>query len=90
MTAAPAIIHGLDGYGLTTAQIIYRVPDRLHLLQEFVWQEFDVFPNFPALAKFLQFWETELDGPLHSVTVAHKRLIQPAELEKQDGEFRLH
>jgi uncharacterized protein Usg len=90
MTAAPATVHRFDGYGLTTAQIVYRVPDRLHLLQEFIWQEFDMFPDFPALAKFLHFWENEIEGPLHSVTVAHKRLIHPAELEKQDGAFRLH
>jgi hypothetical protein len=34
----------LDGYGLTTAQILYRLPDHPHLLQTFVWQEYDLFP----------------------------------------------
>jgi hypothetical protein len=28
--------------------------------------------------------------PLHSVTVAHARLIKPAEIRAIDGEFRLH
>lgn len=69
-----------EGYGLTTAQIVYRVPDHLELLQEFVWQKFDVFPDFPALGKFLAFWEEEIEGPIHSVTVAHARLIRPEEL----------
>jgi uncharacterized protein Usg len=69
-----------EGFGLTTAQIIYRLPDHHQLLQEFVWQHLDVFPEFPALGKFLAFWEEKIEGPIHSVTVAHARLIKPAEL----------
>jgi uncharacterized protein Usg len=71
----------LEGFGLTTAQIIYRRPDHLDLLQEFVWQQYDLFPDFPGLEKFLAFWEEEIEGPLYSVTVAHARLIQPTELK---------
>ena len=70
----------MEGFGLTTAQIIYRVPDHLALLQDFVWQEYDVFPQFPTLRKFLAFWEEEIEGPIHSITVAHARLIHPVEL----------
>lgn len=69
-----------EGFGLTTAQIIYRVPDHLELLQDFVWQDYDMFPQFPSLRKFLAFWEQEIEGPLHSITVAHARLIHPVEL----------
>ena len=35
------------GYGLTTAEIVYRRPDRHWLLQTYVWQDYDMFPNFP-------------------------------------------
>ena len=69
-----------DGCGLTTAQIVYHMPDHLQVLQEFVWQKFDTFPDFPALGKFLGFWEEQIEGPIHSVTVAHARLIKPAEI----------
>lgn len=72
----------VDGYGLTTAQIVYRVPDHLQLLQEFVWQKYDTYPDFPVLGKFLAFWEQEIEGPIFSVTVAHARLIRPAELHE--------
>ena len=78
------------GYGLTTAEIVYRRPDRQWLLQTYVWQDYDMFPNFPALKDFLAFWETKLEGPLFSVTVAHSKLIKPAELHAIDGVFRLH
>ena len=40
--------------------------------------------------KFLNFWLETLEGPLHSVTVAHARLIRPAEIRAIDGVFRLH
>ena len=49
-----------------------------------------MFPNFPALKDFLAFWETTLDGPLFAVTVAHSKLIKPAELRAVGGVFRLH
>jgi uncharacterized protein Usg len=80
----------LSGYGLTTAEILYRRPDHPWLLQTYVWQEYDLCPNFPELQGFLQFWQRSLEGILHSVTVAHSRLIKPAELKAIDGEFRLH
>ena len=78
------------GYGLTTAQILYRMPDHPSLLQTYVWQNYDLFPKFPALKDFLVFWQAKLDGPLYSVTVAHSKLIKPAELRAVDGVFRLH
>ena len=68
------------GYGLTTAEIVYRRADRHWLLQTYVWQDYDLFPNFPALKDFLAFWVTTLDGPLFAVTVAHSKLIKSAEL----------
>lgn len=80
----------VDGYGLTTAQILYRRPDHPWLLQTYVWQEYDLFPKFPELQGFLQFWQRSLDGILHSVTVAHCQLIKPAEIRPVAGEFRLH
>ena len=64
------------GYGLTTAEIVYRRPDRNWLLQTYVWQDCDMFPNFPALQDFLAFWQQKLEGPLFAVTVAHAKLEQ--------------
>jgi uncharacterized protein Usg len=80
----------MGGYGLTTAQILYRMPDHPSLLQTFVWQNYDLFPKFPELQRFLAFWVEKLEGPLHSVLVAHSRLIKPAELRAVNGVFHLH
>ncbi|MEL6998382.1 MAG: usg protein [Paracoccaceae bacterium] len=80
----------LDGYSLATAEIIYRMPDALSVLQTFVWQNYDLAPEFPELKKFLDFWGRELDGPLHSVRVAHSALIRPAEFCFTDHELTVH
>jgi uncharacterized protein Usg len=80
----------LQGYGLTTAHILYGFPDHPRLLQNFIWQEYDLAPKFPQLHKFLDFWRRELEGPLHSVRVAHSALIKPAEFSLVNGVMTLH
>lgn len=79
----------LCGYGLTTAEILYRLPDHPALLQSYVWQEYDLAPRFPKLRGFLYFWEQKLDGPLFKVTVAHRALVKPAEI-RLITETKLH
>ena len=54
-------------YRLTTAEILYHMPDHPAVLQSFVWQKLDIAPEFPELRKFLDFWTRSLDGKLHSV-----------------------
>ena len=76
------------GFSLTTAEILYRMPDHPSLLQTYVWQEYDVHPRFPRLKGFLDFWSRNLDGKLHRVTVVHK--ITPTQLRLVGREFRLH
>lgn len=63
--------HLRDDYRLTTAEILYHLPDAPSLLQTFIWQEYDVPPRFPILEKFVRFWEENIEGPLHSVRVAY-------------------
>jgi uncharacterized protein Usg len=80
----------LAGFSLTTAEILYRMPDHPSLLQTYVWQDYDIHPRFPRLKHFLDFWTRNLDGKLYRVTVAHKRLITPAEMRMVGDEFRVH
>jgi len=90
MKVSPEFRKQLEGYGLTTAEILYRMPDHPSLLQSYVWQDYDLFPEFPTLKKFLDFWQRTLDGPLFKVTVGHCKLIRPAELKAVGAEFRLN
>lgn len=90
VTTPTAIELQLMGYRLATAEILYRLPDHPSLLQSYIWQDYDVAPKYPVLTKFLDFWEANLDGRLHSVKLATSQLIKPSEFRAIDGEFRLH
>ena len=85
-----AFQHQLQGYSLTTAEILYRLPDHPKLLQSYLWQDYDLAPRFPKLTDFLDFWSTHLDGALYRVLVAHRRLIAPTEFSFVEGELRLN
>ena len=80
----------LQGYGLTTAQILYRLPDHPSFLQTYIWQDYDLAPNFPEMHGFLKFCQEKLDGPLHSVRYVHRKLISATEWRALKGEFILH
>ncbi len=80
----------LKDYRLTTAEILYRLPDHPQLLQTYVWQDLDLAPEFPVLHKFLGFWERELDGKLHSVRIASAKLVGPSRFSAPGAFMRLH
>ena len=88
--ADPAFLEQLAGFSLTTAEILYRMPDHPSLLQSYVWQDYDMSPKFPKLLGFLDYWRRNLEGPLFRIRVAHAGLIKPAELKLVGSEFRLH
>ncbi|HEY0421651.1 MAG TPA: usg protein [Acetobacteraceae bacterium] len=80
----------LQGYRLTTAEILYRMPDHPAMLQSYVWQELDIAPEYPVLRKFLDFWERELDGKVHSVRVASAMLVGAAQWRHTEHLKHLH
>ncbi|MFO1237469.1 MAG: Usg family protein [Alphaproteobacteria bacterium] len=80
----------LDGYKLTTAEILYHLPDHPSVLQTFLWQDLDIVPKFPILTRFLDYWSGNLDGKLHSVRVAVRGVIAPTELKVYGAELRMH
>lgn len=77
----------LRDYRLTTAEILYHLPDHPVLLQTYLWQEYDLAPYFPELKRFLDFWEKQIEGRLHSVRVANKRIISADDLRHAQCEF---
>ena len=79
----------LRGYGLTTAEFFYHLPDYRHVLNSYIWQDYDLAPDYPVLFKFIEFWQVKIEGPLHSVRFAHRKLIAPGEWRNLTGEFRL-
>jgi uncharacterized protein Usg len=85
-----SIVRQLNDYRLTTAEILYHLPDHPALLQTYIWQDYDLAPRYPELRRFLAFWEKNLDGPLHSVKVANIPIIKPAETRFADICLTLH
>ncbi len=80
----------LSGYGLTTARILYRMPDHPSLLQSFQWQFADVAPDYPRLKRFLDHWKREIEAVIHSVEIAHRGMIAPAEVRTVKDLGHLH
>lgn len=79
----------IENYRLTTAEILYHLPDYPKLLQSYIWQDYDIAPKFPVLKGFLDFWTNELEGPLHSIKIASTELIKPSEFAMYDAEITI-
>jgi uncharacterized protein Usg len=80
----------LRGYGLTTAEMFYRMPDYPSVLNTFIWQDYDLAPDHDRLMGFIDFWKAEIEGRLHSVRFTHRRLIAPGEWRNVVGEMTCH
>jgi len=74
-------------YSLTTAEILYHMPDFPKVLQSYIWQDFDMAPQYPILGRFLDFWTRELDGKIHSVYVASRKVLTPGDISYRQAEF---
>jgi uncharacterized protein Usg len=79
----------INNYRLTTAEILYHMPDHPALLQSFIWQNYDIAPKYPELHRFLDFWSRQIEGKLHSVKLASRGIISAAEIGHANAEFRL-
>jgi uncharacterized protein Usg len=86
----PSVVLPNFSYRLTTAEILYHLPDHPHLLQSFIWQQLDQAPDFPALRRFLDYWRRDIVAKLHSIRVAQTPLLPPAELRYAQVSLRLH
>ena len=71
----------LRGERLTTAEVLYYMPDHPALLQRFLWQTLDLSPEYPRIHRFLDYWRREIHAVIHSVQVAGGGLIAPARLD---------
>jgi len=67
----------LRGKLLTTAEVLYYIPDYPDLLQTFLWQTLDEAPDFPRIQRFLDFWRREIDAVIHSVAISSAGIITP-------------
>ncbi|AZV78217.1 aspartate-semialdehyde dehydrogenase [Parasedimentitalea marina] len=80
----------LKGYGLTTAEFTYHMPDHVHVLNTYVWQDYDIMPDHPKLFEFIEFWQREIEGPLHSVRFCHRKMLSSGQWRHVKGILTLH
>jgi len=80
----------LQDYRLTTAEILYHMPQFPDLLQSYLWQSLDRVPDFPKLNSFLERWENRLEGKLHSVRIGYVGIIHPMDWRFTDCVPAMH
>ena len=80
----------LQGYCLTTAEILYHLPDHPRLLQTYIWQDYGLKPDFPVLRRFLDFWQRSIEGRLHSVRVGAAELVRASNWRNAALSLSLH
>ncbi len=88
--ASGELVRQLHGERLTTAEVLYYMPDHPALLQRFLWQTLDLPPEFPRICRFLVFWRREIDAVIHSVTCSAAGLVAPARLDMSREIGALH
>ena len=52
-----------------SVQVVYYIPDYLHLVNEFIWQTEDQQPDYPRINRFLDYWDKNIDGPIKEVYI---------------------
>ena len=77
----------MQGYGLTTAEMFYHMPDHPHVLNTFIWQDYALAPYHEKLLNFIGYWQDALAGPLRSVRFVHRKLISAGQWRHVTGEF---
>jgi uncharacterized protein Usg len=75
------LMRQLRGERLTTAEVLYYLPDHPALLQRFLWQTLDLSPEYPRIHRFLDYWRREIHAVIHSVQVAGGGLVSPVRLD---------
>ncbi|MGE3302743.1 MAG: hypothetical protein AB7M12_06485 [Hyphomonadaceae bacterium] len=68
----------LRGWRLTTAEVLYYLPDHPSVIQSFLWQTLDLAPDYPRIMRFLNFWKDEIEAVIHSVRIAGGEMLAPA------------
>ena len=80
----------LKGGRLTTAEVLYYMPDHPKLLQSFMWQTLDIAPDYPRVHSFLDYWRKEICAVIHSVRLSTVGIVTPARVRFADMVGTLH
>lgn len=54
---------------LITVKINYFIPDYTHIINEFLCQYEDIWPEIPRVHKFLNYWKDNIDAKINEIFV---------------------
>ena len=54
---------------LVTVKVDYFMPDYEHILNEFLWQTDDYWPDIPRVHTFLNYWKDNIEATINLVQV---------------------
>lgn len=54
---------------LVTLEVLYYLPDYPSILQSFIWQLNDLYPEYPKIYSFIGFWEKQIEAKINSITI---------------------
>jgi uncharacterized protein Usg len=77
----------LHKWTVATVQVVYYIPDYLHVVNEFMWQTEDQIPNYPRITKFLDYWDKNIDGPIKEVYIYDQG---QSNIRKVDRRFKMN
>jgi len=56
---------------LVTLDVYYYMPAHAHLINEFLWQTDDTYPNFKRVNMFMTFWRENINAVISEVVMAY-------------------
>jgi uncharacterized protein Usg len=59
----------IDKWELTTIHVYYWMPDYLHILNLFSFQDDDVPPEYPRMQRFVKYWEENLEARIKEIQI---------------------
>ena len=81
------MVYILQKWTVATVQVVYYIPDYLHIVNEFVWQTDDQLPEYPRITEFLNDWDKNIDGPIKEVYIYEQG---QSNIRKIDRRFKLN
>ena len=81
------MVYILQKWTVATVQVVYYIPDYLHIVNEFVCQTDDQLPEYPRITEFLNYWDKNIDGPIKEVYIYDQG---QSNIRKIDRRFKLN
>ena len=77
----------IDKWELTTIHVYYWMPDYLHILNLFSFQDDDIPPEYPRMQRFVKYWEENIEAKIKEIQIGS---INQSEIRLIDKYFHIN